>query len=122
MSISSPNPKYTAPALDKGLDILEVLASADQPLGLNALAKAMGRTVSEIFRMAVTLEQRGYLSLDGNDRYSLSLKMLELSHRQQPLRSLVATATPLMRELAGRAYQSCHLHLARSPWAPRWVR
>ena len=42
MSISSPNPKYTAPALDKGLDILEVLASADQPLGLNALAKAMG--------------------------------------------------------------------------------
>lgn len=109
MSISSPNPKYTAPALDKGLDILEVLASADQPLGLNALAKAMGRTVSEIFRMAVTLEQRGYLSLDTNDRYSLSLKMLELSHRQQPLRSLVATATPLMRELAGRAYQSCHL-------------
>jgi DNA-binding IclR family transcriptional regulator len=112
MSNSSPNPKYTAPALDKGLDILEVLASADQPLGLNALAKAMGRTVSEIFRMVVTLEQRGYLSLDANDRYGLSLKMLELSHRQQPLKSLVATATPLMRELAGRAYQSCHLSVS----------
>ena len=103
------SPKYAAPALEKGLDILEVLANTEQPMGLNVLAKAMGRTVSEIFRMAVTLEHRGYISIDGNDRYSLSLKMLELSHRQQPLRGLVATATPLMRELSGRAYQSCHL-------------
>jgi len=105
----NPRPKYTAPALDKGLDILEVLANSEQALSLNALAKAMGRTVSEIFRMVATLEQRGYLSVDATDRYRLSLKMLELSHRQQPLRSLVATAMPLMRELAGRAYQSCHL-------------
>jgi DNA-binding IclR family transcriptional regulator len=103
------SPKYAAPALEKGLDILEVLANTEQPMGLNVLAKAMGRTVSEIFRMAVTLEHRGYISIDSNDRYSLSLKMLELSHRQQPLRGLVATATPLMRELSGRAYQSCHL-------------
>lgn len=109
MSIDNKALKYAAPALDKGLDILEVLADAEQPMSLNALARAMGRTVSEIFRMVATLEQRAYLSLDANDRYSLSLKMLELSHRQQPLRSLVATAAPLMRELAGRAYQSCHL-------------
>ena len=109
MPHSISKPKYAAPALEKGLDILEVLANAEQPMGLNVLAKAMGRTVSEIFRMAVTLEHRGYISIDGNDRYSLSLKMLELSHRQQPLRGLVATATPLMRELSGRAYQSCHL-------------
>ena len=74
--MANSSPKYTAPALDKGLDILEVLANADQSMSLNALAKAMGRTVSEIFRMAVTLEQRGYLILDDNDRYSLSLKML----------------------------------------------
>ncbi|MEO8542566.1 MAG: IclR family transcriptional regulator [Betaproteobacteria bacterium] len=101
--------KYTAPALDKGLDILEALANAPQGLTLNGLAKALGRTASEIFRMVVTLQQRGYLSADENDRYNLTLKMLELSHRQQPLKSLVATATPLMRELASRAYQSCHL-------------
>jgi len=37
------------------------------------------------------------------------MKMLELSHRQHPVQSLVMTAAPLMRELAGRAYQSCHL-------------
>jgi DNA-binding IclR family transcriptional regulator len=102
-------PKYSAPALHKGLDILEVLANAPRALSLNALAKAMDRTVSEIFRMVATLQQKGFVVIDENDRYSLTLKMLELSHRQQPLKSLVATATPLMRELAGRAYQSCHL-------------
>ncbi len=101
--------KYAAPALDKGLDILEALANSPRGLTLNELARAMERTVSEIFRMALTLQQRGYVSVDENDRYALTLKMLELSHRQQPLQSLVATALPLMRELAGRAYQSCHL-------------
>lgn len=101
--------KYAAPALDKGLDILEVLADAPQGMALNGIARATGRTSSEIFRMVVTLHQRGYLALDAHDRYNLTLKMLELSHRQQPLKSLVATATPLLRELAGRAYQSCHL-------------
>lgn len=94
MSTATKAPKYAAPALDKGLDILEVLADAEQPMSLNALARVMGRTVSEIFRMVATLEQRAYLSVDTNDRYSLSLKMLELSHRQQPLKSLVATAIP----------------------------
>lgn len=101
--------KYAAPALDKGLDIMEALANAARGLTLNELAKAVNRTVSEIFRMAMTLQQRGYVAVDENDRYALTMKMLELSHRQQPLKSLVATASPLMRELAGRAYQSCHL-------------
>jgi len=109
MPTSATPQKYAAPALGKGLDILEVLADAARGLTLNELAKAMERTVSEIFRMVLTLQQRGYVAINENDRYSLTMKMLELSHRQQPLKSLVATATPLMRELAGRAYQSCHL-------------
>ena len=107
--MASETSKYAAPALDKGLDILEALASSARGLTLNELARAVERTVSEIFRMALTLQQRGYVAVDENDRYALTLKMLELSHRQQPLKSLVATAMPLMRELAGRAYQSCHL-------------
>ena len=108
-STTASESRYAAPALGKGLDILEVLANSPHGLTLKALADTMGRTVSEIFRMTVTLQQRGYVAIDDKDRYSLTLKMLELSHRQQPLKSLVATATPLMRELAGRAYQSCHL-------------
>jgi DNA-binding IclR family transcriptional regulator len=102
-------PKYAAPALDKGLDILELLSEAPTPLTLSQIAKALDRNSNEIFRMIVTLEQRGYLQVDESDRYYLTLKMFELAHRHQPIRSLVSTALPLMRECANRAKQSCHL-------------
>ena len=80
IAIAVQSPKYATPALDKGLEILELLARSSRGLTLNEMSKAMGRTVSEIFRMVFTLEQRGYIASDDTDRYSLSLKMFELSH------------------------------------------
>ncbi|TWC66508.1 IclR family transcriptional regulator [Herbaspirillum sp. SJZ099] len=100
--------RYAAPALDKGLDILELLSRSEQMLTLNQLSRQLGRSVNEIFRMVVTLEQRGYLIAD-NDHYRLSLKLFELAHHHQPIRSLVSTALPHMTELANRAVQSTHL-------------
>lgn len=101
--------RYAAPALEKGLDILEVLADSAAGCTLNELAQKVGRKVSEIFRMAVTLQRRGFVQVDENDRYTLTLRMFELAHRQQPLKSLVSVALPLLRELANRSRQSCHL-------------
>lgn len=100
--------RYAAPALDKGLDILELLSQSQQHMTLNQISRALGRSANEIFRMVFTLEQRGYLITD-NDHYGLSLKLFELAHRHNPVRSLVSTALPHMRELATRAVQSCHL-------------
>lgn len=101
--------RYAAPALEKGLDILEALAVSPTGYTLAELAHGIGRSVSEIFRMAVTLQRRGFVQVDENDRYTLTLKMFELAHRQQPLKSLVSAALPLLRELVNRARQSCHL-------------
>jgi len=100
---------YATPALEKGLDVLELLAHEPVALTKTEVARKLGRTVSEIFRMLICLENRGYLTRSPDDRYTLTLKLLELAHHQQPLKSLVATALPLMRELANRAKQSCHL-------------
>lgn len=108
------SPRYSAPALDKGLDILEVLSDSLEGCTLNEIAQKLGRSVSEIFRMVVTLERRGYVMVDVNDRYSLSLKLFQLAHRQRSLRSLVAVALPLLRELAHRSRQSCHLAVYQS--------
>jgi DNA-binding IclR family transcriptional regulator len=100
--------RYSAPALEKGLDIIERLADHPQGLSLAELAKELGRTTAEIFRMVVTLETRGYL-LAAGDRYVLSLLLFQLAHRHQPVRSLVSTALPLMTQLAKQAGQSFHL-------------
>jgi len=100
--------RYAAPALDKGLDIIELLAQDAEGLSLNEIARALDRTSSEIFRMINALCRRGYLAQDG-DRYMLSLKLFELAHRHKPIKSLTAAALPLMRELVNRTLQSCHL-------------
>lgn len=102
-------PKYAAPALDKGLDIIELLTETETGYSLSQIARHLSLNSNQIFRMVVTLEQRGYLIVDDADRYRLSLKLFELSHRHLPLRSLVSTALPLMRECANRTKQSCHL-------------
>ena len=105
-----PADRYRAPALDKGLDILEVLA--DQPGGLTRaeIVKALGVSPSQIYRMLERLVARAYVTrLDGGDRYALTMKMFLLAHRHPPLRRLVAQAQPLMDGFARQTRQSCHL-------------
>lgn len=103
-------PDYAAPALDKALDILELLA--DQAAGLNQteIAEAVGRNVSQIYRVLATLERRGYLTRDAaSGRYVLSMTLFDLAHRHPPLRGLVQLAAGPMRALADRVRQSCNL-------------
>lgn len=100
---------YTAPALEKGLDILELLASESQPLAAPTIAARMNRTVGQVFRMIVVLEQRGYIAPAGDDRYRLTLRLFELAMRDAPIRHLTAAAVDTMAQLARDAEQSCHL-------------
>ena len=104
------NDRYRAPALDKGLDILELLS--EQPNGLTRaeIVKAMGRNPSEIYRMLERLVARHYVARSAEgDRYSLSLKLFVLGQRHPPLNRLVARAQPAMDAFANAAEQSCHL-------------
>ena len=55
---------YAAPALDKALDILELLADEADGLTQTGIAEAVGRNVSQIYRVLATLERRGYVSRD----------------------------------------------------------
>ena len=101
---------YSAPALEKGLDILELLSCEAEGLSLKDIARRLDRSVGELFRMLVVLEQRGYvMSRQESDRYQLSLKLFELSHRFPPVKRLTAAATAVMKRLAYKVEQSCHL-------------
>lgn len=102
-------PRYAAPALEKGLNILEVLSDSYEGYTLNEISKKLDRSMNEIFRMVMTLERCDWVQVDENGRYSLTLRMFKLAHQHRPLRSLVSIATPLMRKLVNRARQSCHL-------------
>ena len=107
----SPAPtRYSAPALEKGLDILELLASRGSAMSQTAIATALERSPSELFRMINCLERRGYLQRDpAEDRYRLSAKLYALSHQHPPTQRLLECALPIMRALASQTEQSCHL-------------
>ena len=109
MSSSDDLDRYRAPALDKGLDILELLAGEEEGLTQAEIAKALGRTPNEHYRMLERLVRRGYVSRSASDRYELTLKLFGLAHFHRPIRRLVSQATPMMRSLAARSMQSNHL-------------
>ncbi|MDQ2744629.1 MAG: IclR family transcriptional regulator [Chloroflexota bacterium] len=101
---------YPTPALEKGLDILELFANTPAGLTVSEVARKLNRTVSEIFRMLLCLERRGYLAQSANkDRYRLTLRLFRLAQEHPPTKRLVTEALPTMHGIAHALRQSCHL-------------
>ena len=101
---------YSAPALEKGLEIIELLAEAQEPLSTRAIADRLGRSKGEIFRMVFVLVERGYLLRDPvTDELKLSNRLFELGMRTPRSRQLVEVAAPAMERLSERIGQSSHL-------------
>ncbi|MFB2549951.1 IclR family transcriptional regulator [Ensifer soli] len=101
--------RYRAPALDKGLDILELLAAVDGGLTQAEIAKRLDRSPNEFYRMLDRLVRRGYVTRIDGDRFSLTLKLFGLAQLHAPVRRLVSFAVPLMRELAESSRQANQL-------------
>jgi DNA-binding IclR family transcriptional regulator len=96
--------------LDKGLDILEHLSNEMAPLSQLEIARALDRTPGEIYRMLMCLEERGYVMREGGSgKFRLTLRLYELSHRQNSTTLLRAAARLPMEQLAESAGQACHL-------------
>lgn len=110
-SASESAPKrYRAPALDKGLEILEYLAGQRMPLTQLEMADGLGRSSGEIYRMLLCLEERGYLAREAESgKFRLTLRLYELGHRHNPTMLLRRAARMPMEALAEKIGQACHL-------------
>ena len=106
------DPRYRAPALEKGLDILELLAAQARPMTLTAIVNALDRSHGELFRMVQVLEHRGFIEQDpADDGYRLTDRLFSIGMQQPRTASLIEAALPVMRQLAFDVGQSCHLAL-----------
>ena len=109
MSTAGP-PKYHAPALEKGLDIVEYLSIQREPRSQAEIAKGIGRSTNEIYRMLAVLSSRGYIHRHPTSGlYSLTLKLFTLAHTHTPLEQLREAARPHMRRLSAYTNQASHL-------------
>ncbi len=104
---------YSAPALEKGLDILELLAQRGAPMTTRQIAEELGRSKNEIFRMVHVLLSRGYiLRVAGGEELMLSNKLFGLGMQTARSRDLVSVAAPIVERFAGEIHQAAHLVVA----------
>ena len=107
---SSGRRDYSAPALEKGIDIIELLGEEETGLTVSDISQRLGRRMSELFRIIIVMERRGWLQKDlDTSRYSVTYHVLQLAHHGTPAKSLSVAAAPIMEKLSTRIDQSCHL-------------
>ena len=101
---------YSAPALEKGLDILELLSNSAEGLSQAEIAGKLNKSVNEIYRMITTLRNREYVDFDSEKEvYRLSFKILNMTAKFEPFKTLTTRAIPVMKEITTKANQSVHL-------------
>lgn len=110
MKQSGPQGTYTAPAIEKAFEVIELLGHHPEGALVSEMATLLGRSVGELFRIIIVMERLGYLEKSARtDRYTVAYKLLEVAFRATPAQDVVRAAMPHMQGLAQDAGQSCHL-------------
>ena len=86
---------YGVRAVQRAFDVLDVLAAADRPLSLTAIAGRAELTVSTTFRLLRTLHERGLVTMQPEDgTYRLGARILGLSNALLRQLDVVEIARP----------------------------
>ncbi len=105
-------PATTAPALQRGLQILELLAESQEPMKLTALGEALQLPVTSLQRMVNQLKQEGYILRTANGGYYLSNKLYRIAYNPKADDMLLQSSLPAMRSFVLDTSESVHLCVA----------
>lgn len=101
-------------SIDKGLDIIEIMARNGTPMRLNDIATECGLTKSTAFRMINALRSRGYiLQNEDNSRYMLSPRFALIGRMVEAQFDLRDLVHPYMVTLAGTCNRISYLAVER---------
>ncbi len=100
----------TIHSLERGLEIVGVIARAGRPLSLTEISESFSIDRSSVFRLLSTLAKHNFVLQDPDTkRYSLGFRMLEyagLYGEQSHVESLIR---PIMRRVLASTRQNTHL-------------
>ena len=100
MSRISGEPDQGVQAAALTLRLIELLARERRPVGVTALAQALGTTKSRIYRHLQTLVQSGYLGQESDtDRYHVGARLISLARAVGDNLDLVGIAMPVLQDL-----------------------
>jgi len=97
-------------SISRALDLLEILATEREGLGITALAKRTGLSKSTTHRITASLVERGYVEqVAAAGVYRLGLKYIEVASFYINSLELQTEARPLLRELTTQLGLTTHL-------------
>ena len=87
-------------AVDRALDVLEILADAPEPLGVNEIARRLEVSPSSASRLLGTLAGRGLVEkVEATGRYRLGVRLLQLGTHVLQRLDVRAVARPILERL-----------------------
>lgn len=97
-------------SLDKGLEVLEMVAADGEDVGLSELTLRLKWDKSTVFRLLTTLIRRGYIDQDADTkRYRLGFKVLHLERQLYQTLDLPRLSRDLLTRLANATGEAAHL-------------
>lgn len=100
----------TVQTLDRTFDIIELLATSPNGMGVTEIGRKLGLHKSTVYRLIKALVQRGYLEKDqSTGAYRIGLKFVEISSLHIQQIELKTEAIPFMRHLSELTGQVTHL-------------
>ena len=100
----------SAPAVDRALDVIEVMAVSDRDLSLSEIMKRVNIPRQSLIRILNTLCDRGVLDrAEQRGFYRLGMKLLYLGNRLQDKITLRSVAWPFMQKLAEKTHKTIEL-------------
>ncbi|MDN5894026.1 MAG: helix-turn-helix domain-containing protein [Nocardioides sp.] len=100
----------TSQTLDRGLQVLRVLAETNAGLTITEIASRLGVNRTVVYRLVATLEQHGLVRRDARSRLHVGLGVLHLASAVQPV--LRDISVPVLRKLADLTGCTAHLTVA----------
>ncbi len=105
--------KKASPALERGLDMLEVISESRAGFTNGYLSRRLAIPNSSASSILSVLQDRGYLCRCTSDRrYKLGFKTVTLGSKLLAHSVVRELALPLMRDLVERADLTCHLAIS----------
>jgi DNA-binding IclR family transcriptional regulator len=106
------NREYSAPAVDRALDILEFMATHPRPYGTTELARCLNIPINSVFRILKRLTERDYTIQDpASGNYQLSTRVFSLGMSLYTRFELRQRARPHLEWLCRETEETCQLQV-----------
>lgn len=98
---------------DRALTVLSAFRKGDRALSLAELATRTGLVKSTIMRLAISLEEHGFLAREGDGSYRLDAEVLRLGTIYTQSFRLEAHVMPVLEELVARTGETAAFYVRR---------